>query len=238
LAEACTDVQLFLLSLPSSAALAEVTDDLSRYVKRGSIVIETSTLPIEDKERARQQLQGQGIHLLDCPISGTGTQAKTKDLVIYASGDRVAYRKALPLLAVFCREHHFIGAFGDGMKLKMIANMLVAIHTVAAAEALTLAKASGLNVRQVLGLLRAGAAASRMLDLRGTKMVAGDYRPMMRLELWQKDMAIISRFAATQNCPTLIFSACTQLFMAAMASGHADADASVVYEVLQSTAAL
>ena len=91
--------------------------------------------------------------MLDCPISGTGTQAKAKDTVIYASGDRAAYRKAVPMFTQVCRVHHYVGPFGDGMKLKMLANMLVAIHTVAAAEALTLAKASGLNLKRVLELL-------------------------------------------------------------------------------------
>lgn len=236
--ELCADGGLFMLSLPSSLALDNVADGICQFAKRGSVVIETSTLPLPDKERVRDRLRAKGIHMLDCPISGTGTQAKAKDTVIYASGDRAAYRKAVPMFTQVCRVHHYVGPFGDGMKLKMLANMLVAIHTVAAAEALTLAKASGLNLKRVLELLRTGAATSRMLDIRGPRMIAHDYRPMMRLELWQKDMGIISGFASSHNCPTMLFSACTQLYVAAMANGYTDADASVIYKILQTTAAL
>ena len=237
-AKVCPHAKVFLLSLPSSAALESVTDELCKGAARGSIVIETSTLPIPDKQTACDRLKAKGIVMLDCPLSGTGSQAKTKDLVVYASGDPSAYRKVAPLFELFAREHHHVGPFGDGMKVKMLANMLVAIHNVAAAEALTLARASGLDVSQVLGLLRTGAGGSRMLDIRGPKMLDADYSPLMRLELWQKDMSIISEFARSQNFPGFLFSASVQLYAAAMAEGHVDADSSVVCKVIESLAGI
>ena len=80
-----------------------------------------------------------GVELLDCPISGTGAQARDKDIVVYASGTRAAYGRVSTVLDAFTRAHYFVGPFGDGSKVKFVANLLVAIHNVAAAEALVLA---------------------------------------------------------------------------------------------------
>src|SRR6185503_8693174 len=100
--------------------------------------LETSTLPIEDKRRARAVLGAAGMTLLDCPLSGTGAQAKTGDLSVYASGPRKAYDAAVPVFEGFARSHYFLGAFGNGSKMKFVANLLVAIHNVSAAEAFVL----------------------------------------------------------------------------------------------------
>src|SRR5205085_10793097 len=85
IAQVARAAEVLSTSLPSVAALHAVAAELSA---KGRIVMETSTLPIEEKERARQTLAKKGIVLLDCPLSGTGAQARAKDLVVYASGER------------------------------------------------------------------------------------------------------------------------------------------------------
>ena len=121
-------VPVIITSLPSAEALAEVSAELAAAGHAGQIVVETSTLPIEVKQAARKCLAVRGITLLDCPLSGTGAQARTKDLVVLASGERSAYRKCIPVFEGFARAHYLIGPF-DGSKMKFIANLLVAIHT-------------------------------------------------------------------------------------------------------------
>ncbi len=111
----------------------------------GQIVVETSTLPIATKQQARRLLAARAITLLDCPLSGTGAQARTKDLAVYASGPRRAYRRCVPIFEGFSRAHFFLGPFGAGSKMKFLANLLVAIHNVAAAEALVLGMKAGLD---------------------------------------------------------------------------------------------
>ena len=103
--------EVLITSLPSAAALHAVADELAG---KGLVVIETSTLPIEEKERARAALATKGAVLLDCPLSGTGAQARAKDLVVYASGDRKAYARAAPFMPGFSRAQHYLGAFGNG----------------------------------------------------------------------------------------------------------------------------
>jgi putative dehydrogenase len=93
-----------ILSLPSEAALHAVCADLSASGTRGTIVIETGTLPLTAKRKAYDLLAGCGITLLDCPLSGTGAQARNRDLAVYASGNADAIRECLPIIDGFARD--------------------------------------------------------------------------------------------------------------------------------------
>jgi 3-hydroxyisobutyrate dehydrogenase-like beta-hydroxyacid dehydrogenase len=228
---------IIVTSLPSAEALAEVSAGLAAAGNAGQIVIETSTLPIEVKQAAKKHLALRGITLLDCPLSGTGAQARTRDLVVLASGGRSAYRKCIPVFEGFARAHYLIGPFGDGSKMKFIANLLVAIHNVAAAEALVLGMKSGLDPAQVLKVISAGAGTSRMLEVRGPMMVKGDYaEATMKVAVWQKDMKIIGEYARSIDCPTPLFLASAPFYTAAMAMGHGDEDTGSVCAVLEELA--
>ncbi len=246
---------LIICSLPSADALLKVATELAADPKgprrtltrksgadlsgprRPLIVVETSTLPIAVKEQARALLATCGIVLLDCPLSGTGAQARTKDLVVYASGNRAAYRHAIPVLEGFARAHYYVGPFGAGSKMKFAANLLVAIHNVAAAEALVLAMKAGLDTAMALEVLGNSAGSSRMLQVRGPMMVKGDYASdvTMKLEVWQKDMKIIAEFAKAVGCPTPLFAATAPLYIAATAANRSE-DTGAVCAVLEAMA--
>jgi len=228
---------LIITSLPSALALAEVSAQLAAAGHAGQIVIETSTLPIEVKQAAKKRLAVRGITLLDCPLSGTGAQARTKDLVVLASGGSSAYRKCIPVFEGFARAHYLIGPFGDGSKMKFIANLLVAIHNVAAAEAMVLGMKSGLDPARVLKVISNGAGTSRMLEVRGPMMVKGDYSDAtMKVAIWQKDMKIIGEYARSIDCPTPLFLASAPFYTAAMAMGRGNEDTGSVCAVLEEMA--
>lgn len=238
-ADVARRADIVLTSLPSPAALDAVIGGLVAAGRKGLVVAELSTLAIEDKERARAALAAAGSTLLDCPLSGTGAQAQTGDLVVYASGDEAAYRECAPIFARFARATHHVGTFGNGMKMKLVANLLVAIHNVAAAEAIVLAVKSGLDAATAYRVISAGAGASRMLDLRGPLMVEGRYQPpTMKVDVWQKDMALIGEFAAECAAPTPLFAATVPLYAAAMAQGFAGLDTASVCAVLESMAGI
>ena len=239
-APSCRDVGsragTVVCSLPSSEALLQTAAELAESSPPPQIVIDTSTLPIAVKEQARRSLGARGTILLDCPLSGTGAQARAKDLVVYASGDRGACRRAVPILEAFARAQYYVGAFGAGSKMKFVANLLVAIHNVAAAEALVLAMKAGLDPAQVLMVVGDGAGSSRMLQVRGPMMVKGDYsNAMMTLEIWQKDMTIIADFAREVDCPTPLFAASAPIYAAATAMGR-QKDTAAVCAVLEEMA--
>jgi L-threonate 2-dehydrogenase len=236
-AEVAARADAVILSLPSAAAFDEVTsgaDGLLAGAQPGLIVIETSTLPLDVKEGARLVLAERGVALLDCPISGTGAQIRTKDIAIYASGDPAALDRVRPVLAAFSHVCFDLGDFGNGSKLKVVANMLVAIHNAAAAEALLAAERAGLDPQATLEALTAGAGTSRMLEIRGPLMLSGDYGdPTMRVVTFQKDLDIITGFLREARCPAPLFTTAAQLNLAALAQGHANEDTASVFAVLQ-----
>ena len=235
--EVARRTEIVITSLPSAYALAEVAAALGASAKRGTIVIETSTLPIPVKEVARNVLAKRGVILLDCPLSGTGAQARVKDLLIYVSGDRAAYRKIVPVLQGFTSANYYVGAFGAGSKMKFVANLLVAIHNVAAAEAMVLGMKAGLDPAMVLKVVAGGAGGSRMFQVRGPMMVKGDYsEATMKNEVWQKDMTIIGDFARELDCPTPLFAASAPIYNAAMAMGLGKEDTGAVCAVLEEMA--
>jgi 3-hydroxyisobutyrate dehydrogenase-like beta-hydroxyacid dehydrogenase len=124
--------------------------------------------------------------------------------------------------------------------MKYIANLLVAIHTVAAGEAFALARRAGLDPAQMFEVVADGAGGSRALQVRGEMLISDTYLPVrtMPLELWRKDLRIIGDFANALCCPTPLFSACVPLFNAAVASGFGDQDTAAVCTVLEAMAGL
>ena len=234
--DVATQSPIIITSLPSTDALVDTVDALTRVAHRSQIVVETSTLPIEVKQRARTRLRARGIELLDCPISGTGAQARNKDIVLYASGARTAYGRVLKVLDAFTRAHYYVGPFGDGSKIKFVANLLVAVHNVAAAEAMVLAMKAGLDPAKVLKLVAEGAGSSRVLQLRGPMMVKGNYqKATMTLATWQKDMAIIAAFARRLGVTTPLFSTTAPIYAEAVKT-RSQEDTAAVCAVLEKMA--
>jgi 3-hydroxyisobutyrate dehydrogenase-like beta-hydroxyacid dehydrogenase len=228
-AEVTQQAPIVITSLPSAKALQDVCAQASGK----AIVIETSTLPIDDKLQARVALKRKGITLLDCPLSGTGAQARNKDLSVYASGEQVAYRKCVPVFEGFARSHYFLGDFGNGSRMKFVANLLVAIHNVAAAEAFVLGMKAGLDPATILKVIGDGAGSSRMFQVRGPQMVAGKYPAQIKVDVWQKDMKIIGEFASKLGVAAPLFSATGPIYNAAVAQGFGEQDTASVCAILE-----
>jgi 3-hydroxyisobutyrate dehydrogenase-like beta-hydroxyacid dehydrogenase len=236
-AEAVAGAATAITSLPSVAALQEVVGGergLAGAAPDGLIVIETSTLPVAAKAEAAEALGRVGAVVLDCPLSGTASQMRARDIAVYASGDPAAIKRSHDVLAAFSRVQHEVGAFGNGMRMKLIANHLVAVHHTAAAEALLLARRAGLDPALALRALSDGAGNSRMLEIRGPMMVEGQFSPAnIALAVFQKDIDLISDLARAARCPLPLFSAAAQLHLAAMAQGRLGEDPACVFAVLE-----
>jgi 3-hydroxyisobutyrate dehydrogenase-like beta-hydroxyacid dehydrogenase len=226
-----------ITSLPHPSAL-DVT--AAAIVDAGippRVVVEASTFTLEDKLRAQKVLNDGGHTVLDCPVSGTGSQARNKDLVFYASGDAQAIEALRPMFADFSRQVHDVGAYGNGSRMKYVANLLVAIHNVASAEAMVLGIKAGLDPQKVFELVTAGAGNSRVFELRAPMMVQNRYDDVtMKISVWQKDMQVIGDYANKLGCPTPLFSATLPIYAAAMSGGHAAQDTAAVCAVLEAMA--
>ena len=228
---------VIITSLPSPHALHETVAALAAAKLPGRIVVEASTFALEDKLAAERVLKRAGHIALDCPVSGTGAQARTGDLVVYASGDSAAIKKLRPMFLGFCRAVDDLGAYGNGSRMKYVANLLVAIHNVASAEAMVLGIKAGLPPQKIFDLVTAGAGNSRVFELRAPMMIKNNYDDAtMKIKVWQKDLDVIGAFAAKIGCPTPLMSATLPIYAAAMATGHAMHDTAAVCAVLESMA--
>jgi L-threonate 2-dehydrogenase len=230
------DAPIVMTSLPTPAAVMDVAQAIAGAGQSPRIVVELSTLTIADKLRFEGILGKAGHIALDCPLSGTGAQAKMRDLVVYASGDSRAIAQCASLFADFAKQSADLGAFGNGSKMKFVANHLVAIHNVATAEAMVLAERAGLDPKMVVDLVGPGAGGSRMFQMRAPMMVERVYEPAtMKVSTWKKDMAIIAEFADEIGCATPMFTLTQPVYTDAMAMGLGDQDTASVFEVLKKT---
>lgn len=233
---------IVLLSLPSVAALESVVvGDRGLVETRNTdvVCVEMGTLPLADKERARVSLAELGIELLDAPVSGTGLQAKDATLVVFASGDQAAFQRAEQIFDVIGRSTHYVGPFGDGSKMKYVANLLVTVHTLVSAEAHVLGMAAGLNPDLVQRVMSDGIGGSKIFDVRGPMMVNNSYLPpAARLAILLKDARIIRDFAAANGAPTPLLDATIPVYEATVEAGFGDEDAAVLCRHLEHLAGI
>jgi 3-hydroxyisobutyrate dehydrogenase-like beta-hydroxyacid dehydrogenase len=237
--EVAATCDVVITSLPSVGALEAVIggdDGLLASGRKGFIVIEMSTLPIDAKEAARDRLESISSVVLDCPVSGTAAQARVGDLVVFASGDRTIVDRAAWVFETIGRSWHYVGEFGVGSKMKYIANLLIAVHNLAAGEALVLARKAGLDPRMVHAVISDSAATSRMFEVSGQLMVDGTYDDgQAKVEILHKDLQIIRSFATDVHAPTPLLAITTEFYTAAMAlnmQSMEDASVAVLLERL------
>jgi len=230
-------VPVILTSLPKPQALMDTVRAIATLRHRPKLVVEMSTFAISDKEKAERVLAKAGHTMLDCPVSGTGSQAANRDLVFYASGDTKAIRKLKPMFETFGRHVYDVGNFGNGSKMKYVANLLVAINNVASAEAMVLGMKAGLPPQAIFDLVKAGAGNSRVFELRAPMMVKGNYKDAtMKIDVWDKDMQVIGDYAKKINVPTPMFDASKPVYIKAMKTGYGAQDTAAVCAVLEKAA--
>jgi L-threonate 2-dehydrogenase len=230
------EAPIIMTSLPSAGAALDMAQEIATFSSATRIVAELSTLALADKLRFEAILAEAGHIALDCPLSGTGAQAISRDLIVYASGASDAIAQCKALFSDFASQSANLGKFGNGSRMKFIANHLVAIHNVATAEAMILADCAGLDPRTVVEMIGPGAGGSRMFQMRAPMMVGRIYEPAtMKVSMWKKDMAIIAEFADELGCAIPLFTLTQPVYAAAMAMGFADQDTAAVYEVLKQT---
>ena len=236
-AEVAAAAPIVLTSLPKPQALMDTAREIAAAKLKAKVVAEMSTFTISDKEKAERVLRKAGHTMIDCPVSGTGSQAKNRDLVFYASGDAKAIARLRPVLTGFGRHTFNVGQFGNGSRMKYVANLLVAINNVASAEAMVLGMKAGLDPRMIVDVITAGAGNSRVFELRAPMMAKGRYDDVtMKISVWDKDMHVIGDYARKIRVPTPIFNATKSIYLKAMKSGLGNRDTAAVCAVLEKMA--
>ncbi|MEW6255875.1 MAG: NAD(P)-dependent oxidoreductase [Pseudomonadota bacterium] len=234
LAETADVILIALASVDAVKATCGGEEGMIHAIRPGTVVCEMGTFPLYAKDYVQALFEPKGVPVLDCPVSGTGAQAAVRDLVVYASGDAAVVERVRPVFDGFARNTRYVGAFGAGIRLKFVANLLVTIHNVAAAEALVLAEQAGLDLNMVYEAISDGAGTSRMFEVRGPMMVTETYLPAtMKMEVYMKDITLISDFAREVRAPTPLMAATVPYYTAALAAGRGADDTAAVHAVLK-----
>ena len=202
-------------------------------LEAGAVVILTSTVGVDGAVQLAEKLAVRGVRFVDAPVSGGAARAGSGDLLVMASGDAVAVEAARPVLDALASNLAVVGGrAGDGQAMKVVNQLLCGVHIAAAAEALVLAEALGIEPGAALKVLGAGAAQSFMLSDRGPRIaaqLAGDQPDVRsRLDIFVKDLGLVHDAAATTGLNLPVAGAALELFTSGAASGLAAIDDSGV----------
>ena len=172
--------EIVLTCLPSAAALDEVVQGkhgLVHSARPGQIVIELGSHLVPDKERQIAPLAAKGAVFLDGEVGGTPGMVSARKAVVYLAGDEAAAKKAEPVMRGISDVYHYFGAFGSASKVKLVNNLLVAVHIAAAAEAMALAIKSGVDVDLAIKAVAAGSGGSAQFGIRAPWMAQRRFLP-------------------------------------------------------------
>ena len=229
-------VEIVLTSLPSLNAYKDVLNNLKRLGKNNpkKIILDMNTISIDDKNMFKNEIFGLNIDMLDSPVSGTGAQAWEADLTVFASGSKELIDKCMNIFKAFSKEVINVGSFGNGMKFKILANLLVTIHNTAAAEALRLGELAGLDQDMIFKVLGNSAATSVMLQKRMPLMINKNYEPpTASYNIFLKDVDIIRNFIKNNNVTLPTFEGSAKIYDKAEKTLSKNWDTASVYEVLK-----
>jgi 3-hydroxyisobutyrate dehydrogenase-like beta-hydroxyacid dehydrogenase len=225
-----------ILSLPDSSAVEEVVlgpEGLLAGIARIRVILDTTTGDPERTEALAARLAGRGIHLLDGPISGSSQQIRERQGVFLIGGDRAAYEGCLDLIRALAERHYHLGGSGAGARAKLASNLILGLNRLALAEGLVFAERLGLDLEAFLALLKVTPAYSCAVDVKGQKMLQGDFTPQSKISQHHKDLRIILDYAERLGQDLPLARVHEAILARGMAAGEGDLDTSAVIRQLR-----
>jgi len=227
---------VIILSLPTVPIFKEVINEIEVNGKSNEpkILIDMNTISLDDKIETKNNLEKLNISMVDAPVSGTGAQAKVKDIVVMSSGDKIIVDECDEIFRSFSKQNIYVGEFGNGIKFKILANLLVTVHNTVTAEALLLGQKVGLEEKMIYEVLNAGAATSVMLDKRMPLMINKNYEPATAsMRIFLKDIDVITDYLKSNNISSPTFEAAANLYNQSKENIPITYDTAAIYEQLK-----
>ena len=235
-AEQATTIITMLPDSPDVHQVVFGADGLADSMREGSLLIDMSTINPATAVEIAEKLGEKGVATLDAPVSGGEAGAVNATLSIMVGGDQAAFDRAMPLFQVMGKTIVLMGGSGAGQTTKACNQIMVALHYAAASEALVLGSKAGVDPVKMVQVLGGGLAASRVLELKGQKMIDHDFQPGFRIDLHRKDLAIALAAGKREGVPLLATAVVDQLFQAASAAGRGGLDHSALMSVYEDLA--
>lgn len=235
-AEVARQADVVITILPGPEALRDVVHGAAGLLAgahSGLAVVEMSTAPIAVKQECRDALAGRGAEMLDAPISGMPSMVAARAASVFASGDEATFRRVRPVLEAITPRVHRLGAFGAGSTTKYVAHLLLALHNLAAAEALGIARRAGIELEPLLEVLSGTIAQSAVLSARGPMMISRRFQPAPGpVDTLLDGLEQVGAFARDLEAPSPMLELALGLYAQAQHDGHGQDDIAVMIDHL------
>ncbi len=233
-AEVIEKTDVLVQSLPTVQALETTVDGLIEFGRNGQIIIEISSYPLKNKKAQASRLAEHGITMLDCEISGLPFMVADRTATIFQSGDQATIESVQVVFEAMTNKRVNLGEFGAATKMKLLANMMVAIHNSVAGEVLNLARKAGIDPDEVIGALSKSAAGSVTFSNKAPVMLSGKFEsgagPFRHMFSYLRR---VSALAKDVGASTPLLDTVHRYYETAEAEGRADQDIAAIIEMLE-----
>ena len=221
-----------IVSLYDSAAVREVIEAMKPQLRPGMIIIDTTTGEPEQSMRLATELAEQGIRYLEAPVSGSSEQARRGEATAMVGGDRAAFEACADLWPMLGAKVFHCGPSGSAAKMKLITNLVLGLNRAVLAEGLVFAESQGVPAAAALEVMRDSMAYSRAMDVKGRKMIEGDFTPQARLSQHLKDVRLMLQSAERAGLALPLSATHRELLEQAEAAGFGELDNSAIIKVM------
>ena len=225
--EVAQQSDIIITMLPDSPHVEEVAlgeGGVIEGVSSGALFIDMSSIAPSTSRKVEEGLRAKGVAALDAPVSGGQVGAENATLSIMVGGDEAAFTRARPVFEVMGKNIVHIGGPGAGQTTKIANQIVVALTIQAVAEALTLARKSGVDVAKVREALLGGLAQSRILDLHGQRIIDGNFKPGFRINLHRKDLRLALNAGLESSVPLFATGVAANIMDSMIANGDGELD--------------
>ncbi len=235
-AQVAEQTDCIVLSLPNTEVVLQVVEGPSGILESKKLpryIIDTTTGDPEETAALAQRLIKKDVYFLDAPFSGSSQQVRDKEIVFMVGGDKTAYEKCMDIFQSLGEKVFYVGESGSGSKAKLASNLILGLNRLALAEGLVFAKKIGLKPRAFLELLKVTPAYSAAMDIKGKKMLDGDFQPQARLRQHHKDVSIILKYAEKLKQELPLSKVHLDVLKKAIEAGDGDLDNSAVIREIE-----
>jgi 2-hydroxy-3-oxopropionate reductase len=224
--EVADKTRTMVLCLPTSDVVAQVLGELK--LSKGMTVIDATTGDPETMAAMGVKLARDGVDYLDATVLGSSRVVREGGAVVMAGGQRQVFDAAMPIFRAFAQRTFYMGSYGAGARMKLVANLALGLHRAVLAETLSFADHTGISPVDALEVLKAGAAYSRVMDDKGAKMLHHDFSVEAKLSQHLKDVRLILASAAAKGAKTPLSQVHRQLLEQLEREGYGESDNSAI----------
>lgn len=222
-----------IFSLPTSDVVQTVLLQVKGHLRAGQMLMDTTTGDPRSAVETGRLFDGLGVAYLDAAVCGNSEELRRGEVLVVAGGPATAFEACQDVFTSFARRSWRVGDWGAGLKMKLTTNLVLGLHRAVLAEAITFADAMGLDPELSLTVLRESSSYSRVMDLKGRKMLTRDFAPQARLSQHLKDVRLMLDAGAEAGATLPLSELHRRLLEQAEAIGLGTQDNSAIIEVFR-----